>query len=337
MSEDLPVPGVQNPLPTLSDWIANWLGFQLPAIPMPQTVKNLDKAVGKILLAVGENAEARIKSNTGKAKAKGKIEIEGMYKTEEEKRKLENRAATVKVAVDEINEKPSQQDATQEIDDDWLNLYARMAEDKTSEKLRSLFGKILAGEIRKPGTFSLRTMQFVSTLSREEAYRISHFFSFALSGRFVPLFQDVNEEIEPGLGTRILMEELGLASSPNTISGLAFNTDIRPESKFAFLASGYAIMVNNRTPEKFRFPIGCQALTKPGQELIAIANAPPTSINFLKKVAQLVFESIRSVRAEDLLAGKITVTVIALMPVLNGFVEGPVVYTASMPGQVEPS
>src|SRR5258705_4572132 len=128
-----------------------------------------------------------------------------MYKTEEEKRKLENRAATVKVAVDEINEKPSQQDATQEIDDDWLNLYARMAEDKTSEELRSLFGKILAGEIRKPGTFSLRTMQFVSTLSREEAHRISQFFSFALSGRFVPLFQDINEEVEPGLGSRILM------------------------------------------------------------------------------------------------------------------------------------
>jgi hypothetical protein len=71
MSEDLPVPSENKPLPTLSDWIANWLGFQLPAIPMPQTIRNLDKAVGKILLAAGENAEARIRSNTGKAKAKG--------------------------------------------------------------------------------------------------------------------------------------------------------------------------------------------------------------------------------------------------------------------------
>jgi hypothetical protein len=129
MPDDLPVPSGDNPLPTMSDWIANWLGFQLPSIPMPQTVKNFDKAVGRILLAAGENAEERIKANTGKAKVKGQIEIDGMDRTDEEKRKLENRAATVKVAVDEMNEKPTQQDAQREIDDDWLNLYARIAED----------------------------------------------------------------------------------------------------------------------------------------------------------------------------------------------------------------
>jgi hypothetical protein len=333
MADDLPIPAGDNALPSMSDWLANWLGFQLPTIPMPQTVKNLDKAVGKILLAAGENAEARIKSNTGKAKAKGKIEVEGLHKTEEEKRKLENRAATVKVAVDEMNEKPTQQDAQQEIDDDWLNLYARMAEDKTSEELRSLFGKILAGEIRKPGSFSLRTMQFVSTLSRDEAHRISMFFSFALSGKFVPLFQDVNEETEPGFTSRILMEELGLASSPNTVGGLALTYEMNPNSKFPLVGSGYGILITNTTNQGSKFQIPCQALTKPGQELLAIANPPQTSVEFLKKVAHAVFESIRSTRSEDLLSGKINVTVVSLIPVFNGLMEGPVVYTASMPGQ----
>jgi Protein of unknown function (DUF2806) len=242
-----------------------------------------------------------------------------------------------RVAVDEINEKSNQRDATQEIDDDWLNLYARMAEDKTSEELRSLFGKILAGEIRKPGTFSLRTMQFVSTLSREEAHRVSHFFSFALAGRFVPLFPDLNEEVEPGLDSRILMEELGLASSPDTIGGLATTSEVQAHSKLHLVASGYAIAVNNSTAEKFEFEIGCQALTKPGRELIAIANPPTTSIEFLKKVAQLAFENIRSVRNDDLLAEKITVTIVALVPALNGFASGPIVYSASMPGQTTPN
>ena len=103
---------------------------------------------------------------TAREKVKGKIAIDGMYRTEEERRKLENRAAAVKVAVDELNERPAQQDATKEIDDDWLNLYAKLAEDKSSEELRSLFGKILAGEIRRPGSFSLRAMHFVAALSR---------------------------------------------------------------------------------------------------------------------------------------------------------------------------
>jgi hypothetical protein len=266
MPDDLPAPVGGNLPPSMSDWIASWLGFQLPSIPMPQTVKNLDKAVGKILLAAGENAEARIKSNTGKARAKGRIDVDGMYRTEEDKRKVENRAASVKVAVDELNDKPGQHDAHAEIDDDWLNLYARMAEDKTSEELRSLFGKILAGEIRKPGTFSLRTMQFISTLSRDDAHKISQFFSLVLEGQFVPLFQEINTEVEPG------------------------------------------------------------------QALVSIANPPPTPVEFLRRAAQAIFNNIQPKHSKELLAGQIVVTVNVLAPASNG-VLGPVVYTASAPGQ----
>src|SRR5262245_61286126 len=94
--DNLPTPPSEGDLPTLGELISNWLGFQLPSLPMPQTIKNLDKAVGNILIAGSENAVARIKTNTGKQKAKGKIEIDGMYRTEEERRKLENRAAAVK-------------------------------------------------------------------------------------------------------------------------------------------------------------------------------------------------------------------------------------------------
>jgi hypothetical protein len=332
MPDDLPAPVGGNLPPSMSDWIASWLGFQLPSIPMPQTVKNLDKAVGKILLAAGENAEARIKSNTGKARAKGRIDVDGMYRTEEDKRKVENRAASVKVAVDELNDKPGQHDAHAEIDDDWLNLYARMAEDKTSEELRSLFGKILAGEIRKPGTFSLRTMQFISTLSRDDAHKISQFFSLVLEGQFVPLFQEINTEVEPGLNTRRLMEELSLASPPNTVSGLEISSDMTPQSKSMLRGIGHAVLVQNRTDVPVRFVVQCQVLTKTGQELVSIANPPPTPVEFLRRAAQAIFNNIQPKHSKELLAGQIVVTVNVLAPASNG-VLGPVVYTASAPGQ----
>ncbi|WP_210316036.1 DUF2806 domain-containing protein [Bradyrhizobium sp. cir1] len=253
MAGDLQNQG-QGGLPTLGDWLANWLGFQLPSIPMPQTAKNLDKAVGKILLAAGENVEARIKANTGKQEAKGEIEIEGMYRTEEDRRKIENRAATVKVAVDELNANPNQKaDAAQEIDDDWLNLYAKLAEDKSSEELRSLFGKILAGEIRKPGSFSLRTMQFVSALSRDEAHKISEFFAFVLSDELVPTPRDLNNEKLPGFRPRKLMEELGIASTSNPIGGLEINPQVLPHNTLCFIASGYAILIRNNSDETLKF------------------------------------------------------------------------------------
>ena len=40
------------------------------------------------------------------------------------------------------------------INDDWLNAFETEARQKSTEEMQAFFGKILAGEIRKPGTFS---------------------------------------------------------------------------------------------------------------------------------------------------------------------------------------
>ena len=159
-------------LPTVGELISNWLGVQLPTIPLPQTMRNLDKAVGRLVLACGENVETRIKGNTAAAKARGKINVDGMYRTEDEKRKLENRAATSKAAMEDIQASAPTTDAQKEIEDDWLNVFARIAEDKSSEELQILFGRILSGEVKRPGSFSLRTLQIMATISKVDAEQL---------------------------------------------------------------------------------------------------------------------------------------------------------------------
>ncbi|MDA9391453.1 hypothetical protein WN73_12460 [Bradyrhizobium sp. CCBAU 45394] len=313
----------------MSDWIASWLGFQLPSIPMPQTVKNFDKAVGKILLAAGENAEARIKANTGKAKAKGKIDIDGMYRTAEDKRKLENRAATVQIAVDEMNNKAAQQDAGSEIDDDWLNLYAKIAEDKTSEELQSLFGKILAGEIQRPGTFSLRTLQFLSTLSKSDANEISNFFSYVLFDRIVPNANALPHG--PEIHARLLMEELGLASSPTVFSGLIWNISIPANTNIIMTASGFGILIINRTTREINFQLEAQILSTPARELVKIANPPAANFEYIKSVSQIIFEKIRNAGFSEEIVNNGAVAVQA-GPLISANTIVPS-YVASMPGQ----
>jgi Protein of unknown function (DUF2806) len=176
-------------LPTIGDLISNWLGVKLPAIAIPlrQTRKNFDKALSKIVLAAGENVEARIKSNTAKTKARGKIDVDGMYRTEDERRKIENRAAATQAAIEDLRQSPPQDDAQAEIDDDWLNYFARLVEDKNSEELQSLFGKLLSGEIKRPGSFSLMTMQSLALISKPDAELLSKLLSFAVGGQIVHL------------------------------------------------------------------------------------------------------------------------------------------------------
>ncbi|SFQ11457.1 Protein of unknown function [Mesorhizobium sp. NFR06] len=61
------------------------------------------------------------------------------------------------------------------VDDDWLNFFEGYAEKASSENMRKLWGRILAGEIRKPGAFSLRTLQIASELDRETASLFQEF------------------------------------------------------------------------------------------------------------------------------------------------------------------
>jgi hypothetical protein len=54
-------------------------------------------------------------------------------------------------------------------EEDWLNVFERYAENASSEKLRDLWGRVLAKEICNPKSFSLRTVRFVSELDMDIA------------------------------------------------------------------------------------------------------------------------------------------------------------------------
>ena len=45
------------------------------------------------------------------------------------------------------------------IDDDWFNHFESEAVNKSTAEMKSVFGRILAGEIRKPGTFSIKSIK----------------------------------------------------------------------------------------------------------------------------------------------------------------------------------
>lgn len=60
-------------------------------------------------------------------------------------------------------------DTTTEIDDDWLNVFERYAEDASTERMQRLWGRVLAGEIRRPGRYAIRTLRFLSEFSQKDA------------------------------------------------------------------------------------------------------------------------------------------------------------------------
>lgn len=63
----------------------------------------------------------------------------------------------------------------EEIDDDWLNVFEKFAENASSDRMQDLWSKVLSGEIRRPGKFSLRTLRFLSEFSQSDAELFSDF------------------------------------------------------------------------------------------------------------------------------------------------------------------
>ena len=77
-----------------------------------------------------------------------------------------NREKTVQLAIEDLKTNPTVEDSKTEIDSDWLEMFSNIAETKSNEDIQLLFSKILSGEIRKPGTFSPRTIQTLSLLEQ---------------------------------------------------------------------------------------------------------------------------------------------------------------------------
>ena len=78
---------------------------------------------------------------------------------------------------------PEETDDT--ISDDWLNTFEAEARQKSTEEMQALFGKILAGEIRKPGTFSMRTVKILGSLDQNVATHFARLSSMCISTHFV--------------------------------------------------------------------------------------------------------------------------------------------------------
>ncbi|QJX46642.1 DUF2806 domain-containing protein [Hymenobacter taeanensis] len=105
-----------------------------------------------------------------------------------------NREKVVAQTIEELKNDPPKQDSGSEIDDDWLSMFSRIAEQKSNQDVQLFLAKILAGEIRKPGSYSPQTIQILSTLSQNIAQL---FQAFCDASYFMPLVNQAGLITDP--------------------------------------------------------------------------------------------------------------------------------------------
>lgn len=139
-------------------------------------------------------------------------------------RKHANKERVVEAAAEELGQQAEAGEppnGTAEVEEDWLNSFERFAEDASSERLQRLWGRVLAGEIKRKGSFSKRTLRFIAELDQDMAQLTE-----GLANRLIADFIPAGEEYQSGeLFTNLLeAQQAGLVEG---VGGLGFSKELR--------------------------------------------------------------------------------------------------------------
>lgn len=160
---------------------------------------------------------------------------------------------------------------TRSIDDDWLFRWRDYAGAVSSEQLQSLWGKLLAGELKSPGSNSLRALEFLKNLSPDDATDIARLACFVVAGVIVVRSQQAILDIERvPLGFLLNMQELGVMSGVGAAPlGLTFASD-EPSRFIQVLRShGRALVATHKNPDK-TFTLEAYKVTDVGRRILRL-------------------------------------------------------------------
>ncbi|EKU96945.1 Protein of unknown function (DUF2806) [Leptolyngbya sp. PCC 7375] len=161
---------------------------------------------------------------------------------------------------------------TEQPDEDWISRFFNSAQDISSEQMQNLWGLILAGEIRQPGTYSLRTLDLLRNLKTREAEVIAKVGKMALNGDNKSFFIDAHDkqwlEKERGLVDSHIFELRELAIlHPSDLDLELFDKSTVDEHIFYF---GKQLLRIQRSEIKTPVRVRGWKFTTVGQELLSL-------------------------------------------------------------------
>lgn len=173
------------------------------------------------------------------------------------------------------------------VDEDWASRFFNYAEDISNEEMQELWGRILAGEVKQPNSFSFRTLEIIRNLSKAEAEVFLKFATIAITGNnvsFILNFKDeklLEDKYKITFGDRLLLEELGFLTA-NDLKYKLLKTD-NQKAQIVFTV-GNTIIVHEKYENKPEQQIQVLVFTKIGQELLKLVQSSP-SLDYIQLFA----------------------------------------------------
>jgi uncharacterized repeat protein (TIGR03899 family) len=167
--------------------------------------KAADAEEYKIRLVSNAKADAKAHEiiSLAKAKQQAKIFEDEMKSTLLERARLRaehqqalkqhNLECAIQFAASHIKQEVSDEN----VDQDWIDTWAEHAQHVSAEVMQEIWGRVLAGEVAKPGSYSIKALATLRSMSRQEAEALGVACSLAgrhgqNGGRFIVHFVNMN-------------------------------------------------------------------------------------------------------------------------------------------------
>ena len=166
-------------------------------------------------------------------------------------------------------ESDAQAPPERKIDDDWLIRWRDSASKVSAEKLQTLWGRVLAGEVKSPGSFSLRMLEFLKNLSQEEARGVEKLAPFAIDNSFV--FSGNQDALESeGISFSSLVELQDLGIITQAMAGLRVTLQIPQSGRGLFSYNRVLIVTPNA--ENAELSLAVYRLTSLGSQVLKLGS-----------------------------------------------------------------
>lgn len=246
------------------------------AKPATVLIEKVSNAVGVLYEPRRIRKKAEAEAEAEKIKALAGIELSEIQQrgierlVHQEARKQENIENITAKAAAELP--PTAK--TEELDEDWIAHFFDHCDKVSNEQMQSLWSRLLAGEATNPGTYSKRTIDFISTMDKSDADLFTKFCQFVwMIGDATPLIFDVQADVynKQGINFASLkhLDSIGLISFESTSGYRRFGF---PKRTYIFYY-GLPTMVEFSKDKDNQIQVGKVLLTQAGRELVSICGA----------------------------------------------------------------
>ena len=164
----------------------------------------------------------------------------------------------------------------------WLNRFFDSVADVSDEDLQKLWGQLLAGETKKPGSYSFKTLEILKNLRPQDAQLFQSMLPFIIkngNAYFISSEKSLLEKYGINYGMIIALDDLGLMLSNPFMRS---NPDIEPgEVLRSIHTQNYLLSLKNEQNSIKNISFGSYLLTNSGKELCNLLSYEPNNNYFV--------------------------------------------------------